>query len=64
MSDNLRSLWNATLEDEKEGSKVGLLGSEEEVSKFLGCADWIPTQRFEVVQESNRSEAVTVLPRI
>ena len=63
-SDNLRSLWNATLEDEKEGSKVGLLGSEEEVSKFLGCADWIPTQRFEVVQESNRSEAVTVLPRI
>ena len=27
-------------------------GSEEEVSKFLGCAGWIPTQRFEVVQKN------------
>ena len=36
--DNLRSLWKSTMEDE--------------VTQFLGCDDWIPTQRFEVVQQN------------
>ena len=31
---------------------MGPFGSEEEVSSFLGCEDWIPTQRFEVVQKN------------
>ncbi|CAE7914902.1 unnamed protein product, partial [Symbiodinium necroappetens] len=46
------SLWESTLEDVKEASTVGPFGSEEEVSEFLGCSDWIPTQRFEVVQKN------------
>ncbi|CAE7749104.1 unnamed protein product, partial [Symbiodinium necroappetens] len=52
VSDNLRSLWKATMEDVLEGSTVGPFGSEDEVSEFLGCSDWIPTQRFEVVQKN------------
>ena len=35
-----------------EGSTVGPFGSEDEVSEFLGCSDWIPTQRFEVAQKN------------
>ncbi|CAE7302354.1 unnamed protein product, partial [Symbiodinium sp. CCMP2456] len=42
----------ATMEDVFEGSTVGPFGSEDEVSEFLGCSDWIPTQRFEVVQKN------------
>ncbi|CAE7781028.1 unnamed protein product [Symbiodinium sp. KB8] len=34
------------------GSTVGPFSSEDEVSEFLGCSDWIPTQRFEVVQKN------------
>ncbi|CAE7505806.1 unnamed protein product, partial [Symbiodinium necroappetens] len=52
VSDNLRSLWKATMEDVLEGSTVGPFGSEDEVSEFLGCSDWIPTQRFEVVAKN------------
>ena len=52
ISDNLRSLWDSTIEDVKEASTLGPFGSEEEVSAFLGCSDWIPTQRFEVVQKN------------
>ena len=40
------------MEDVMEGSTVGPFGSEDEVSEFLGCSDWIPTQRFEVVQKN------------
>ena len=50
VSDNLQKIWDATIEDCQEGSSVGPLASEEEVSEFLSCEDWIPTQRFEVVQ--------------
>ncbi|OLQ04162.1 hypothetical protein AK812_SmicGene12771 [Symbiodinium microadriaticum] len=49
---NLRSLWKSTMEDVAEGSTVGPFQSEEEVTQFLGCDDWIPTQRFEVVQKN------------
>ncbi|CAE7663973.1 unnamed protein product, partial [Symbiodinium microadriaticum] len=52
VSDNLRSLWKATMEDVLEGSTVGPFSSEDEVSEFLGCSDWIPTKRFEVVQKN------------
>ena len=52
VSENLRSLWKATMEDVMEGSTVGPFGSEDEVSEFLGCSDGIPTQRFEVVQKN------------
>ena len=52
VSENLRSLWKATMEDVMEGSTVDPFGSEDEVSEFLGCSDWIPTQRFEVVQKN------------
>ena len=42
VSDNLRSLWEATMEDVMEGSAVGPFGSDNEVSEF---SDWIPIQR-------------------
>ncbi|CAE7771734.1 unnamed protein product [Symbiodinium sp. CCMP2592] len=52
VSDNLRSLWQATMEDVMEGSTVGPFQDESSVTEFLGCSDWIPTQRFEVVQKN------------
>ena len=52
VSENLRSLWKATMEDVK-GSTVGPFGSEDEVSEFLGCSDWIPTQRFDRAEEQS-----------
>ena len=51
-SDNLRVIWEATLEDVLEGSCLGPLGSEREVSDLVQADDWIPTQRFEVVQKN------------
>lgn len=50
VSENLSKIWEATMEDVKEGSTLGPFSSTSEVSRFLGCDDWIPTQRFEVVQ--------------
>ena len=52
VSDNLRKIWEATLEDVQEGSCVGPFVDEAEVSKFAQAEDWIPTQRFEVVQKN------------
>ena len=52
VSENLVKIWEATLEDVQEGSSLGLFASEEEVSQTLGQEDWIPTQRFEVVQKN------------
>ena len=52
VSENLQKIWDATLEDCSEGSCKGPWFSEKEVSEFLGCEDWIPTQRFEVVQKN------------
>ena len=51
VSDNLRSLWKSTMGDVLEGSTVGPSRDEDDVSAFLGCSDWTPTQRFEVVQK-------------
>ncbi len=52
LTENIKKVWEATLEDVKECSCLGPIGSQEEVSSFLGCDDWIPTQRFEVVQKN------------
>ena len=52
ISDNLQKIWDASIEDVEEKSCLGPFVSEEEVTKALGCDDWIPTQRFEVVQKN------------
>ena len=52
VSENLVKIWEATMEDVEEGSSVGPFDTEEEVTKFLDQDDWIPTQRFEVVQKN------------
>ena len=51
VSENLIKIWEATMEDVHEGS-LGPFGSEEEVTRVLDQEDWIPTQRFEVVQKN------------
>jgi len=51
-SENLIKIWEATIEDVSEGSSVGPFETEQEVTKFLDQDDWIPTQRFEVVQKN------------
>ena len=40
------------MEDVAEGSTVGPFQNEDDMTQFLGCDDWIPTQRFEVVQKN------------
>ena len=52
VSDNLQKIWDSSMEDAQEGSCLGPLVNEEEVTQLLGCNDWIPTQRFEVVQKN------------
>ena len=52
VSESVQKIWEATLEDVREGSCLGPIESEEDVSSLLGCEDWIPTQRFEVVQKN------------
>ena len=52
VSDNLVKIWEATLEDVQEGSCLGPFASPEEVTDARGQDDWIPTQRFEVVQKN------------
>ena len=44
VSDDLRSLWAS--------SAAGPFSSIEEVSQFVGADNWIPTQRFAVVQKN------------
>ena len=52
VTENLIKIWEATIEDVAEGSSVGPFESEAEVTAFLSQEDWIPTQRFEVVQKN------------
>eukprot|EP00435_Cladocopium_sp_Y103_P034728 s2383_g9.t1 len=52
VTDNLKKIWEASLEDVHEGSCLGPFKCEEEITAFLKCDDWIPTQRFEVVQKN------------
>ena len=51
-SENLTKIWEATLEDVSEGSTLGPFSCPDQVSELLQCEDWIPTQRFEVVQKN------------
>eukprot|EP00435_Cladocopium_sp_Y103_P061366 s1473_g23.t1 len=48
VSENTEKIWEATMEDVREGVTVGPFFSKVEVDKFLGEEQWIPTQRFEV----------------
>ena len=52
VSENLKKIWESTIEDVEEGSCIGPFQVESEVTSFLGQDDWIPTQRFEVVQKN------------
>ena len=52
VSDDLRSLWASSMEDVAEGSAAEPFSSIEEVSQFVGADNWIPTQRFAVVQKN------------
>jgi hypothetical protein len=52
VSENLIKIREATLEDVQEGSCLGPFSSARKVTDLLACDDWIPTQRFEVVQKS------------
>ena len=51
-SQNLQKIWDATLEDVQEGSCLGPFAHEDLVTSVLECDNWIPTQRFEVVQKN------------
>ena len=51
-SENLKKIWDSTMEDVEECSCLGPFENESEVSEQLGRDDWIPTQRFEVVQKN------------
>ncbi len=52
VNENLIKIWEATLEDAQEGSCLGPIFDQDDVSKVVGSTDWIPTQRFEVVQKN------------
>ena len=52
ISENLKKIWDATLEDVAECSCLGPFFDQKLVSQTLGCEDWVPTQRFEVVQKN------------
>eukprot|EP00971_Amphidinium_carterae_P345185 6486004-Amphidinium_carterae.1 len=45
-------LWKAALQDVEEGSCIGPLFSEVDVSMLTGTDRWIPTERFPVVQRN------------
>ena len=51
-SENLQKIWDSTMEDVEECSCLGPFMCESEVTEQLGREDWIPTQRFEVVQKN------------
>ena len=45
-------VWKASLKDVEEGSALGPFFASEEVDRVVSCRDWIPTQRFEVIQKN------------
>ena len=52
ITENLKKIWDATVEDVHEGSCIGPVFDQKDVSFLVGRDDWIPTQRFEVVQKN------------
>ena len=49
---NLMKIWEATIEDVQDGSCLGPFFTEDEVARVVQQEDWVPTQRFEVVQKN------------
>ena len=47
-----RKIWDATLEDGREGSSLGPFKSAKEISNLLGREDWNRAERLEVVQKN------------
>jgi hypothetical protein len=47
-----QQIWDATAKDLANGSAIGPFHSEEEVSRFFGSDEWIPTPRNGVEQKS------------
>ena len=45
VTDNLRKIWEASIEDVQEGSCIGPFVSEEDISQCLECDDWTPIPR-------------------
>ncbi|CAL1134601.1 unnamed protein product [Cladocopium goreaui] len=43
VTENTSKIWEATMEDVREGVTAGPFFSKDEVDKFLGTEDWIPT---------------------
>ena len=52
VTDNLRKIWESTLEDVDEKSCLGPFYDHDQISHITGSEFWIPTQRFEVVQKN------------
>ena len=52
VSQHTEKVWEATMEDVADRVTAGPFYDKAEVSKFVGCDHWIPTQRFEVVQKN------------
>jgi len=52
VTEHTAKVWEATMEDVEEKVTLGPFFSRQEVDEILGVTDWIPTQRFEVVQKN------------
>jgi len=52
VTENTEKIWESTMEDVAEGTTVGPFFFKKDVDKFLHTEEWIPTQRFEVVQKN------------
>ena len=52
VTENTEKIWESTMEDVAEGTTVGPFFFKDDVDKFLHTEEWIPTQRFEVVQKN------------
>eukprot|EP00913_Durusdinium_trenchii_P004004 g3708.t1 len=51
VTENTQKVWDATIEDVKDGVTLGPFFDKKAVSAIVGDP-WIPTQRFEVVQKN------------
>ena len=51
-------VWESTMEDVQEKVTAGPFYNRAEVSKFVGCDGWIPTQRFFEVVQKNKVRGV------
>ena len=61
VTDNLRKIWEASIEDVQEGSRIGPFVSEEDISQCLECDDWTPIPRGLKWFRRTKSEAAIAL---